>query len=80
MSISQYDTVTISQVFVCPLEYGDFSGLNAAEIVLLNIWIADHVTPCTVFDYSDETSFARCDITNLMSTCIDVALFADPGL
>ncbi len=78
--LEKYDTVTISEHFVCPLEYGDFSGLEVAEIVLLNIWIADHVKPCTVFDYSDETSFARCDITGLMSTCFDASLFADSGV
>jgi len=77
MNIQHYDTVTISESFVVALEYGDYTGLEEIEVEQLEKFLTETVRPNTIYSYSSETIIDRCDVTKLVSNCIEIELYAN---
>lgn len=64
----------ISQHFACAIEYGDNSGIEEIEIKFLDEFLAPYWERNPTFIYGESIHFARCDITGLMSDCIDLTI------
>lgn len=75
VNIQLIETCIINQVFVCPIEYGDMSGLDDKEENRLNEWLENY--PNCIFEYGDSDEFAKCEITGLMGNCINVKIYKD---
>lgn len=73
MKLELIEETTIGQHFVCPVEYGDMTGLSDEEEQMLDRWIAHY--PSAVFVWGEEDEFARCDVTGMMSRCIEVQIY-----
>lgn len=73
MNLELIEETTIGQHFVCPVEYGDMTGLSDHEEAQINQWLAHY--PSAVFDWGQEPEFARCDVTGMMSRCIEVKVY-----
>lgn len=71
-NIQMIDTCTIAEHFICAIEYGDMSGLDDKEESQVNDWLTDY--PSCMFEYSDSTEFAKCEITGLMGNCVNVKI------
>jgi hypothetical protein len=76
-----FDTLTLAVPahWLCPIAYGDTTGLDDAEDRAFNRWLADIVRefgPITVGDVSDEPHFARyhdaAEYGVLACDCLDV--------
>lgn len=69
---NQHDAVICSH-YVTTLEYYDISGMEDDEIEQVDAFLDQYPMAC--FQYGEETSFRRCDISGLMGDCIDVQIF-----
>lgn len=74
----------IGTQFPCALEYGDNSGLEDDEEILLDNWYSNLVNeaedrytskPCLHFEYGDESEFETCDVTGFKGNCVAVTAF-----
>lgn len=74
-NIQLIETCIINQVFVCPIEYNDMTGLEDKEESQLNDWLENY--PNCIFEYGESSDFAKCEITGLMSDCIAVKIYKD---
>jgi hypothetical protein len=74
-NIQLIEEVTISEWFICAIEYNDMTGLDDEEESQLNEWLDNY--PCCMFDYGDSSEFAKCEITGLMSDCVTVKIYKD---
>ena len=74
-NIQLIEEVTIAEYFVCAIEYGDYSGLDDKEESQLNEWLENY--PYCIFEYGNRDEFTRCEITGLMTTCINVKIYED---
>jgi hypothetical protein len=75
MKLKLIDETVIGQHFVCPIEYGDVTGLSDDEEALLNQWLSDF--PKAVFVWSDDRVFTRCQITWMMGDCVEVKIYGE---
>lgn len=75
MNLELIEETTIGQHFVCPIEYGDMTGLTDHEEAQLRQWLAHY--PSATFVYKAETEFARCDVTGMMSSCVEVMIYME---
>lgn len=73
MTLKLIEKATISQHYVCPVEYGDVTGLTDHEEAQLNQWLAHY--PGATFVWGEETEFARCEITGMMGKCVEVLIY-----
>ena len=73
--IQLIEEVTIAEYFICAIEYGDFSELNDEEESQLDDWLDNY--PYCIFECGDSEEFERCEITGLMTTCINVKIYKD---
>lgn len=64
---------SICSHYVTALEYGDNSALDDNDIKLVNDYLEQWGS--VIFEYSEETSFQRDDISGLMADCYDVKIF-----
>ena len=81
MNMEHYGTVMICPVYVCAIEYGDYSGLNDSEERQVNDWIRRQPVHA-VFDWGgavNEPRFTQDAITGLMGDCIKCKVYAPPG-
>jgi hypothetical protein len=76
-----FDTLelTIPSHWLCPIAYGDTTGLDDAEECAFDRWYVDHVRefgPITLGDVSDDPYFARyhdaAEYGVLACDCLDV--------
>ena len=74
-NIQLIEEATIAEYFVCAIEYGDYSGLNDEEEKHLDEWLANY--PHCIFEYGESEEFAKCEITGLMGSCMDVKIYKD---
>ena len=74
-NIQLIEEVTIAEYFVCAIEYGDYSGLDDKEESQLNEWLENY--RYCIFEYGNRDEFTRCEITGLMTTCINVKIYED---
>lgn len=74
----------IGTQFPCALEYGDNTGLEGDEEILLDNWYSNLYNeaedlytskPCLHFEYGEESEFETCDITGLKGNCVAVTAF-----
>jgi len=77
MALTNYKTITVASCFICPIEYGDYTGLSDSDELLLTEYLDCTVKLNTVFDYADNQHFARCAITGLIADCVDVDLYIE---
>ena len=75
--ISEYDKVTICSVFVCAIEYGDYSALSDKDVEQLEIFLESMPEGHKTFSYSENTEFAKCEVTGLMADCIETTIYMD---
>ena len=75
VNIQLIETCVINQVFVCPIEYGDMSGLDDKEEGQLNDWLENY--PYCMFEYGESVEFARCEITGSIGNCVNVKIYKD---
>ncbi len=73
MNLHLTNQVTLAEHWVCPIEYGDYTGLKNWEIEVLKEWLSDY--PCAVFQWGDHSEFARDAITDLMATCVECSIY-----
>lgn len=67
MTFKEFD-FAVSTSFVCPLVYGDVSGLNADDIAALDAFLARIGKNCGnggYWDFSEDTNFGRCEVCRL---------------
>ena len=69
------EEATIAECFVCAIEYDDYSGLSDEEEKHLVEWLADY--PYCIFEYGDSDEFAKCEITGLVGSCVNVKIYKD---
>jgi len=74
-NIRLIEEVTISECFVCAIEYDDYSGLTDEEEYKLDDWLKNY--PYCIFEYGDSEEFAKCEITGLMGSCVNVKIYKD---
>ena len=74
-NIQLIEEATIAECFICAIEYGDFSELNDEEESQLDDWLDNY--PYCIFECGDSEEFERCEITGLMTTCINVKIYED---
>ena len=74
-NIQMIDTCTITEHFICAIEYNDMSGLDDDDESLVCAWIDNY--PCCMFEYGDSSEFAKCEITGLMGNCVNVKIYKD---
>ena len=56
---------------VCPIEYGDLSGLEPEDVTNLDVFMDSLPKRIVDIDYSDESSFCHSnDIHNLGDDCV----------
>jgi hypothetical protein len=67
------DTLTVAEFWVCPIEYGDYTGLTEDEAAQIDAWLKQY--PQATFEWQDEPLFAEDAITGLMSTCLEVKIW-----
>ena len=72
-NIQLIEEATIAECFVCAIEYNDYSGLSDEEEKHLVEWLADY--PYCIFEYGDSEEFAKCEITGLMGSCVNVKIY-----
>ena len=74
----------IGTQFPCALEYGDNTGLNDGEEILLDNWYSNLVNeaedrytanPIIYFKYGEQSEFETCDITGFKGDCVAVTAF-----
>jgi len=69
-------TYTLAMPFIAALVNDDYSGLGASEIEHLTRWL-DGLPDGQLLAVPDgETTFARCDVTALMSDCGTMGLYS----
>jgi hypothetical protein len=74
-NIQLIEEVTISEWFICAIEYNDMTGLNDEEESQLNEWIENY--PYCTFEYGERDEFAKCKITGLIADCVTVKIYKD---
>ena len=74
-NIQLIEEATIAEYFICAIEYGDYSGLDDKEESQLNEWLENY--RYCIFEYGNRDEFTRCEITGLMTTCINVKIYED---
>jgi hypothetical protein len=74
-NIQLIETCTIAEYFICAIEYNDTSGLMDEEEIQLEDWLENY--PRCMFEYGDSSEFAKCEITGLMSDCVEVKIYKD---
>ena len=74
-NIQLIEEATIAEYFVCAIEYNDYSGLDDEEESQLNEWLENY--PNCIFEYGDRDEFTRCEVTGLMSDCVEVKIYKD---
>ena len=74
-NIQLIEEATIEECFICAIEYDDYSGLSDEEEKHLDEWLADY--PYCIFEYGDSEEFAKCEITGLMCSCVNVKIYKD---
>ena len=76
-----FDTLelTIPSHWICPIAYGDTTGLDDAEERAFGRWLDDHIRefgPITLGDVAEESHFARyhdaAEYGVLACDCLDV--------
>jgi hypothetical protein len=70
-----YYTYTIAQHWVCAIENDDYSGLEDNEIEELKSFLDTLPNNTMGWDWSEEGSFARDEISGLMAQCFVGTLF-----
>jgi len=73
MNLELLETATVGQHFASPIEYGDMTGLTDHEEAQVNRWLSAY--PNATFKWGEESEFARCEITGLMSNCVEVEIY-----
>ena len=74
-NIQLIEEATISECFICAIEYNDMTGLDDKEENQVNDWLADY--PNCIFEYGENEEFARCEITGLIGNCVTVKIYKD---
>jgi hypothetical protein len=67
------EEAVIGQHFICPVEYGDVTGLTDHEEAQLNQWLGSY--PGATFMWGEEDEFARCEVTGMMGKCVEVKIY-----
>ena len=75
----EYDRYSIASHWVCPIEYGDYSGLKDSEIKDLEEFLESLPRGPLHWSWSDNQEFAKDEITGLMEDCLEGALFVHSG-
>jgi hypothetical protein len=73
MNLHLANQVTIAEHWVCPIEYGDYTGLEDFEIKALAEWLSDY--PGAVFQWGEHSEYARDAITDLMAQCVECSIY-----
>ena len=71
----EYDTFSISPHWITAIEYNDTSGLSDEEETMLNNWLDNLPEGYKSWQYSDDTCFAKDDISKLMADCVEATLY-----
>ena len=72
MIVSDVKTFLVGTHFLSAIFNGDYSGLNSAESLLLDNWLANNVHGYTESIENEESQLTFCAITKLMSDCTEV--------
>ena len=62
----------IATHWICAIEYGDYTGLDDAEESQVEEWLSDY--PMAIFQYGENSFFARDEISGMMSDCCEVTI------
>lgn len=73
MNLHLANQVTLAEHWVCPIEYGDYTGLEDCEIRALEEWLSDY--PSAVFQWGEYSEYARDAITDLMAQCVECSIY-----
>lgn len=66
----QVQKYMIGQHFVCPLEYGDMTGINDSEESELDQFVA--ALPGTGhWSWGEQAEFAKCEVSGQMGACVE---------
>lgn len=76
MNMQLVNTVSLCTYYICPLIYGDYSGLTDEECELIDSFI-ESAPALAIYDIDDsEPEFSRDEITSLMAECVTVKIYA----
>jgi hypothetical protein len=72
MRIKEKKEYTIGGHFMTAILYGDFSGMDDDEEIARVETFIDGIGKGCIEVVSDETHFSRCDITGMLSDCLNI--------
>lgn len=73
MTLELIHETTVAEHWVCPIEYGDMTGLEDDEEAELGAWLAEF-KGCT-FEWGERTEFAKDEVSGLMAACVEVKIW-----
>ena len=77
MQIRKRESAWISKHYATAIANNDYSGMDEADEIALDAWLEDNkadVYSFTDVDGDSNYDFCRCEVTGLMSDCIEVEL------